>query len=387
MARAGLNINVEPTYRFELSDKAKYLYGVAKQNKGYSGTLSKSQLWSLHDDLFFECAKSLVVIRVDDMIKVIFNCPRWNQDQNQYEIVEEVLSTDQDAFDYYKENIRKNAEGISMITLAMYHPRTSNLKISENGPLMLIPGSVRCLSCMMTIAPIITLILQIFFLILLTYSVVLSDVELIHKIKPWNVTTTKKDFFTCEMSSWSDEVSISRKIVASAIALLYTLRFLRHAIRVYGSLLQFDWARVTSQLGEKTIAMVPDEMTLPWGTTDRRLSYFLHMFTIILNLVIVMNSDSVLDMILDSLAIEFIGELDNIYREKYLDNDFAITHLTALCMMSGVSIANFAMPGKLNDTDKINRLYRCCHFKGLPVELFTPIVISLLMMVAAFICA
>jgi len=333
------------------------------------------------------CAKSLEVIRVGDTIKVIFNCPRWNQDQNQYEIVEEVLSTDQGAFDYYKEIIRKTAAGINMITLAIHHPETSNLKGSQNGPLMLIPGSVRCLSCMMTIAPIITLILQIFFLILLTYSVVLSDVELIHKIKPWNVTTTEKDFLTCKMSSWSDEVSISRKIVASAIALLYTLRFLRDAIRVYGSLLQFEWARVTSQLGEMTLPMVPDEMTLPWSTTDRRLSYFLDMFTMILNLLIVINSDEVLDMILNSLAIEFISQLDNIYREKYLDNDFAITHLTALCMMSGASIATFALPGKLDDMDKINRLYRCCHFKGLSVELFTPMVISLLIMVAAFICA
>lgn len=106
---------------------------------------------------------------------------------------------------------------------------------------------------------------------------------------------------------------------------------------------------------------VPSGEHLRFASFDSHWSYLIDKLMVLLNLFIVVTSDSILDMVLNSLAVEFIARLDDEYKARYFcSNEVVHRYIIAAHLMGEIGLARNALPAPLEDADFQRDLRLCC---------------------------
>ena len=321
-----------------------------------------------------------------------------------FEYTRERLTMPESFLTAVEEDMKHNMPSVDMLTLSKYGPSPHYYDIEQNRTFIL---TGPCVSCLTTVLPILTLFLQLFFLAFVCYDV-FFDIGTFHRLKPWvktssNMTTifsrgmvltngtTNPDAF-CELS-FSNEKHVVRKMVAFVIGWFHSSRLLQsvlvlhqnHQDRKHG-----DWIYQKSDQ-ETIFECLPTPSSFPGLRVDYHLFNAVSILTIVLNLVIVMRSTSVMNMILSSLALEFIGNLNDVYKRMFLDSPSSVKHMSILYII----VANWGPYYKgLPDhegchADEQNSIIMIfpCGWPGRRAALLVPPVITAVGSVFMFVCA
>ena len=183
-----------------------------------------------------------------------------------------------------------------------------------------------CSACMMTILPLSVLALQVFLLLATTYQII-SKFPAIQNAKPWpheNATIEDENLYKCAWSLWpGTEKQWIRKLVASSILGMYTIHYCLYCMDVFFSTLHTGRGVLVSKnfSDDKMVYNLPTGSFLKYRKCDWYCSFFINKFSVALNVLILMTTADVVDIVLNSLAVIWISKLDDTYKEKVLGSE------------------------------------------------------------------
>eukprot|EP00617_Octactis_speculum_P021423 CAMPEP_0185748304 /NCGR_PEP_ID=MMETSP1174-20130828/6985_1 /TAXON_ID=35687 /ORGANISM="Dictyocha speculum, Strain CCMP1381" /LENGTH=298 /DNA_ID=CAMNT_0028423895 /DNA_START=65 /DNA_END=961 /DNA_ORIENTATION=+ len=211
-----------------------------------------------------------------------------------------VIEFSDDACDYLKERLQSKTM-VNLITLSINSPSVAELKEKANDDLGLHPLA----SLVLMMLPLFILVVQVGFFLTL-------GADRISNVDFGNLCPMEVD-------------DVNTKMAASLVAILYFVRFWLIALSAY------------AESFAKWQTLIVNGSTKSWLTSGESLKgssfdfYFSQIFNIsvaFLNMLIVFESDSTIDVVLNSLAIEFVSSLDDEYVSLVLEKfPFITRHL------------------------------------------------------------
>lgn len=150
---------------------------------------------------------------------------------------------------------------------------------------------------------------------------------------------------------------MTQKVVALGITLWYFIDYWVQALDTYIQVLRVDYEAI--QHGPETHSHLARERFLKYAVTDWWVSYIFGVASTVLNILVVMGSGDMLGMILNGLAVSWIGTLDEGYKGRIFGNMEVLEHMAALCMVAGTAVPD-SLPSdiRLKDEDYFEK--RCC---------------------------
>ena len=316
-------------------------------------------------------------------VLVQFDLPVWIINpavgERNWKIVREILITRKDVFEDFCQTI-SDSDNCNLFVLAKHHPDADNfshlMRCNAHNSIYL----HKIASAVLTVLPMLIFFVQILLATMIIYHQfqgVFSTVFTYLWTAANNITTTNSKITnttaaiaisTNIYSALSSAMCPSRggievRMVAGAISILYTIRFFDDATTFYLNTLVTKFGQTISGYSWHQYCTVPSGEHLQYTGFDMHWSYGFDKLMVVLNLFIVVTSDNILDMVLNSLAVEFIARLDNEYKTRYFSSNlFVQKYLVAVHLMGENGLVRHSIPGtkKLTDYDFQSTTRLCC---------------------------
>ena len=370
-----------------LFEKVKKIIRKAKQCT--SCTLSFSDRWRLNYIQTDQVSKTLSVKKDGGTVNVSFGLYAWDGASEDPEFVRETLSTPIDTFHDFADNVASPINiGLNLFVMAAHHPHKEYLKRIQRNKAENMPCTHAFASFFMTFIPVCVFVLQIFFFAAFSYYFCVSEIPTIQKLVQPSLNSTSAEF-TCSATEWSSGEIIAEKIVAGGITIWYSVCFWNRALDSYMYTLRLEYGTARSCTSPKLWSRVlPRERLLNFAVCDWWVAFIFNHMAKLLNVFFVMSGQSVLEMVFNSIAVDFVSSLDDAYKERFFANEVIREYMTALCLTTVTAIPN-AMPTTLRITDGDYFKKRCCclsEMKQVYVTAFLPAILAAFGAVAVFIC-
>ena len=370
-----------------LFEKVNKLISKAKQ--GTPCALSCSDRWRLNYIQIEQVSKTMSIIKDESKVYVIFGHYAWDgASEHPVKFVREMLFAPIATFGNFAANVANPINiGLNLFVMAAYHPRTEYLAKIQRNKWGRMPGTHALASFLMTVVPICVFLLQIFFFAAFGYHFV-SNISVVQDLLNPSLNSTSTDY-TCSATEWSSGEIIIKKIVAANIAIWFTVGFWNRALDIYFYTLRLEYSTTRSyaNIPRKRWKVLPRERFLNFAVFDWWAASIFDHLAILLNVFFVMSASSVLNMVFNSLAVNFFSTLDDAYRQRYFANEVIRDYMTGLCLTTVTAIPDATPTLKLTEKDYFKK--RCCCLTEMPqvyVATFLPALVSGFGAIAVFIC-
>jgi hypothetical protein len=215
-----------------------------------------------------------------------------------------VIEFSDDFFDYSRERMLARPF-VGMLTLAMNMPNASTMQMAAYGNL---PVAIHQLATwFLVFTPLIILVTQYSLFVLLA----------IYVVNNWHSNEDAHVLCPHDRGSYT-------KLAALAVCALFLIKFMMKALANYAEAF-LEFKDVTVDGGNRSLVQYGS--CLRGARFDAYCSQFFDIAVMALNLVVVFNCTTVLDVVLNSLAIEFIARIDEEYASFVLSFPVIARHL------------------------------------------------------------